>query len=63
MVLYLRQIQNPDRGRGPCPGSMFNITLLGPPGIAVNQDHYNEATIERKMATHIMMLWKYKPLN
>jgi hypothetical protein len=22
-----------------------------------------EATIERKMTAHIMMLWKYKPLN
>jgi hypothetical protein len=22
-----------------------------------------EATTERKMATHIMMLWKYKPIN
>jgi hypothetical protein len=22
-----------------------------------------EATIERKMATHVMMLWKYKPLD
>jgi hypothetical protein len=22
-----------------------------------------EATIERKTATHIIMLWKYKPLN
>jgi hypothetical protein len=30
MVLCLGQIQNPDRGDRPCPGSMFNITLLGP---------------------------------
>jgi hypothetical protein len=22
-----------------------------------------KATIERKTATHMMMLWKYKPLN
>jgi hypothetical protein len=22
-----------------------------------------EVTIERKMAAHIMLLWKYKPLN
>jgi hypothetical protein len=33
-------IQNPDRGDGPCPGIMFNITLPGSLSIAVYQDHY-----------------------
>jgi hypothetical protein len=43
-------------------GSVSDVTLPGPPGTAVGQDHYGGPT-ERKMASHVMMLWKYKPLN
>jgi hypothetical protein len=62
MVLYLRQFQNPDRGNGLNPGNILNITMPGSPGIAVFQDHYGGHYIKKK-ATHVMMLWKYKPLN
>jgi hypothetical protein len=34
----LGQIQNPNRGNGPCLGSMLNITLPGSLSNAVNQD-------------------------
>jgi hypothetical protein len=61
MVLCLGRIQNPDRGNGPCPGRILNITLPGSPGIAVRT--IMKATIEIKTASHVMRLWKYKPLN
>jgi hypothetical protein len=51
-----------DKGDGPCPGSMFNIILPGSPGIAVYQDHYG-GHYRRKTVTHVMMLWKYKPID
>jgi hypothetical protein len=46
-------------GDGSCLWSVSDVTLSGSSGIGVYQD----PTIERKMASHVMMLWKYKPLN
>jgi hypothetical protein len=44
---------------------MLYNTLPGPPGIVVYQDHYGGyyKTKTKTMATHIMMLQKYKPLD
>jgi hypothetical protein len=56
MVLCLRWIQNPDR-------SMLNTAL---PSIAVYQDYYGghyKKTKNKKITAHVMMLWKYKPLD
>jgi hypothetical protein len=58
----LRWIQNSDRGNGPNPRSMVNTALPGPPGTVLYQDYYG-AHIERKTASHVMMLWKHKPLD
>jgi hypothetical protein len=51
-------IQNFDRGNGPSLRSMLNTSLPGPPVL-----RSVGTIIERKMASHIMMLWKYKRLN
>jgi hypothetical protein len=40
MVLCLVPIQDPDRSKSSYLGGMFNITLSGPPGIAVYQVYY-----------------------
>jgi hypothetical protein len=62
LVLCLGWIQDPDRGDGSCVGNMFDTTLPGSLGIAVYQDHYR-GHYRKETAAHVMMLWKYKPLN
>jgi hypothetical protein len=37
--ICFEQIQNPDRGNGPSPGSMLNTTLLGSPSTTAYQDY------------------------
>jgi hypothetical protein len=61
-VLCLGQIQIPNRGHGSSLGSMFDDTLPDSLGISVYQDHYG-GYYRKNTTTHIMMLWKYKPLN
>jgi hypothetical protein len=39
-----------------------DVTLPGSPGIAIYQDHYG-GHYRKKIASHVMMLWKYKVLN
>jgi hypothetical protein len=58
----LRWIQKSDRGNGPNPRSMLNIAPSGSPGVMVYKT-IMETIIERKTASHVMMLWKYKPLD
>jgi hypothetical protein len=40
---------------------MHNTSLL--PSLGYTIKSIIEATIERKTSAHVMMLWKYKPLN
>jgi hypothetical protein len=46
---------------GPNRRSMLNIALSGSPDATVYQYYYGGHY--KKMATHKMMLWKYKPLD
>jgi hypothetical protein len=62
MVLCPGGIQNSERSGGSNPGSVSDVTLPGSPELWSIRTT-TEATIERKMSAHIMMLWKYKPLN
>jgi hypothetical protein len=62
MVLCLGWIQDPDRGSDSCLGSMFDVTLLVPL-VLQSIRTIMEAAIERKTAAHVIMLWKYRPLN
>jgi hypothetical protein len=43
-------------------GACFNITLPGSLSVVVYYNHYG-GHYRKKTATHIMRLWKYKPLN
>jgi hypothetical protein len=56
-------IQNPHKcyafGFRGLPG----FALPGPPDYIRSVSSLIEATLERKMASHVMMLCKYKPLN
>jgi hypothetical protein len=58
----LGRFQDLKRGNIPCIRSMPDIALPNPPGTVVLQDQM-EASIERKIAAHGMMLWKYKLLD
>jgi hypothetical protein len=58
MVLCLAQMQNPDGVMGSCPILPCLVPLVLRPIRTIM-----EATMERKTAAHIMMLWKYKPLG
>jgi hypothetical protein len=60
LVLCLGQIQDPDGVMA--LGSLFDVILSGFLVILFYQDHYVGHYI-MKRATHVMMLWKYKPLN
>jgi hypothetical protein len=62
MVFCLRWIQNSDRGNKPNPRSIVNIALSGSL-VLQSIRTIREAIIERKTAAHVMMLWKYKPLD
>jgi hypothetical protein len=61
VVLCLVWIQNSDRSNGSNLGSVSDVTLPGSPGIAIWA--ITEAITERKMASHVTMLWKYKRLD
>jgi hypothetical protein len=62
MVLCLGRIQNSDRSSGSDLVRVPDVTLPGSPGIAIYQDHYG-GHYRKKIASHVMMLWKYKVLN
>jgi hypothetical protein len=59
MVLCLRWIQNPDGAMGLVLGTCLILPCLVPLALWSIRI-IMEATIERKMAAHAMMLWKYK---
>jgi hypothetical protein len=62
VVLYLGRIQNPDKSGGSNPGSVSDVTL--PDSLLLQSIRIvMEAITERKTASHVMMLWKYKPLS
>jgi hypothetical protein len=52
----------PDRGIDSCLGSMFNSAPLGSL-VLQSIRTIMEATVERETVAHVMLLWKYKPLN
>jgi hypothetical protein len=62
LVLCLGLIQDPDRGVALVFGACLMLSCLVPL-VLWSIRTIMEATIERKTATHVMMLWKYKPLN
>jgi Ca2+/Na+ antiporter len=62
MALCLGQIENPDGAMGFVLGACL-ILLCLVPLVLWSIRTIIEATIERKTAAHIIILWKYKPLN
>jgi hypothetical protein len=54
----LSGFNTPYRYNGSRLGSMFDVTLIDVPLVLQSIRTIMEATIERKMAIHIMMLWK-----
>jgi hypothetical protein len=63
VVFCLRWIQNFDRGNRPNPKSMLLILPCLVPLVLRSIRTIMEAIKERKMASHVTTLWKYKPLD
>jgi hypothetical protein len=62
LVLNPRRVQDLNRDNVPCLRSIPDIPCL----IALVLPSFRtimEATVERKTAAQVMMLWKYKPLD
>jgi hypothetical protein len=62
MVFCFRWIQNSERGNRPNPRSTLILTCLAP-FVLWSIRTIMEAITERKTAVHVMMQWKYKPLD